>query len=93
MSQRTTTVRATVLQAAGLEEGGDRRFAIGAFHRLRVLEDIISTTFSGRANLLRALHPYGLAFVTSNRAGGVTRSRSRLAGGHEAGESEDASEE
>lgn len=80
VSHRATAMRAAMLQAAGLEEGGHRRFAIGAFHRLCVLEDIVGTTLASGADLHRALHPDGLALVAGDGAGGICRGR--LAGGH-----------
>ena len=91
MHEGTAAVRAAMLEASGLEERGHRRLAVGTGHGLRILQNVEAAAFAGGADLLRAFHPHGFAFVTGDSAGSI--GGGRLAGCHETGKSEDASEE
>lgn len=92
MRHGATAMGAIVLEAAGLEKGDNRRFAVRAHHGLIVPQGI-ETAFAGGTALLHGpLDPYGLAFLAGDRTGGIG-SGGGLAGGHEAGEREDASKE
>jgi len=73
-----SAMRATVLELAGLEEGDDSRFAIGALHDLTFHWDVNPRVLC-IARVIGVLHPDHFTFVAGDGIGRGCR-RSRLTG-------------
>lgn len=84
-------MRAMVLELAGLKEGNDRRFTIGADHDL-ALDGNGGPGVLCIAGVKRLLDPDHLALVTGNGVGGRCRG-CRLAGAKQRGDPQHSKED
>ena len=89
--ERAPAMRAMVLELTGLEEGDDRRLAVGTDHHLALDRDV-GTGVLRIARVIEMLDPDDLAFAAGN---GVRRWRGwgHLAGAQQCRDSEGSKEE